>query len=75
MFGLPIIALLLCINFTLGLLNRMTPQLSIFVIGFPLTLTVGMVALSLIAQTMVPFFERLTAVVFDIVSTLILSFA
>ncbi len=75
MFGLPIIALLLCVNFTLGLLNRMTPQLSIFVIGFPLTLTVGMVALSLISQTMVPFFERLMGVVFDIVSTLVLSFA
>lgn len=73
MLGLPIISLLLCINFTLGLLNRMTPQLSIFVIGFPLTLTVGMVALSLIAQTMVPFFERVMARVFDNLSTLILS--
>ena len=35
MLGLPIITLLLCINMTLGLLNRLAPQLSIFVVGFP----------------------------------------
>lgn len=71
MLGLPIIALLLCINFILGLLNRMTPQLSIFVIGFPLTLTVGMMALSLISQTLAPFIERLMATVFDNMAALI----
>ncbi len=74
MLGLPIIALLLCINFTLGLLNRLTPQLSIFVVGFPLTLSVGMVALFLIAQTLAPFFERLMATGFDAISALILAF-
>ena len=65
MLGMPIIALLLCINFILGLLNRLTPQLSVFVIGFPLTLTFGMLALFLIAQTLAPFFERLMALGFD----------
>ncbi|MGU3415893.1 flagellar biosynthetic protein FliR [Enterobacteriaceae bacterium C34A] len=74
MLGLPIIALLLCINFTLGLLNRLTPQLSIFVVGFPLTLSVGMVALFLIAQTLAPFFERLMATGFETISALILAF-
>ncbi|HEY1844048.1 MAG TPA: flagellar biosynthetic protein FliR [Buttiauxella sp.] len=74
MLGLPIISLLLCINFTLGLLNRLTPQLSIFVVGFPLTLTVGMIALSLIAQTLAPFFERLMAKGFDNLGTLIMAF-
>lgn len=71
MLGLPIIALLLCINFILGLLNRLTPQLSIFVIGFPLTLTFGMLALFLIAQTLAPFFERLMATGFDTLAELI----
>ena len=32
---LPIITLLLTVNLALGLLNRMAPQLSVFVIGFP----------------------------------------
>ncbi|XPE50311.1 flagellar biosynthetic protein FliR [Shigella flexneri] len=34
--ALPLITLLLTLNLALGLLNRMAPQLSIFVIGFPL---------------------------------------
>jgi flagellar biosynthetic protein FliR len=64
MMGLPIITLLLCINMTLGLLNRLTPQLSIFVVGFPLTLGVGMLALFLIADTLPPFLMRLMARMF-----------
>ncbi|MXP50548.1 flagellar biosynthetic protein FliR [Pantoea sp. Eser] len=32
--GMPVITLLLALNLTLGLLNRLTPQLSIFVICF-----------------------------------------
>ena len=75
LLGLPIISLLLCINFTLGLLNRLTPQLSIFVVGFPLTLSAGMVALFLIAQTLAPFFERLMARIFENIGELILSFS
>lgn len=65
MLSLPVIVLLLCINLTLGLLNRLTPQLSIFVIGFPLTLTVGMVALSFTMFTLAPFFEGMLTDGFD----------
>ena len=64
MLGLPIITLLLCINMTLGLLNRLTPQLSIFVVGFPLTLGAGMLALFMMGDTLPPFFTSLTARVF-----------
>lgn len=71
LLGLPIISLLLCINFILGLLNRLTPQLSIFVIGFPLTLTFGMLSLFLLAQTLAPFFERLMATGFGNLAELI----
>lgn len=75
MLGLPIIALLLCINMTLALLNRLTPQLSIFVVGFPLTLSVGMLALFLMAQTLPVFFERLMASGFDHIAQLIAALA
>lgn len=68
MLGLPIITLLLCMNITLGLLNRLTPQLSIFVIGFPLTLTVGMLSLSMLMYTLSPFFEHLMTDVFALLS-------
>lgn len=65
MLGLPIITLLLTLNITLGLLNRLTPQLSIFVVGFPLTLTIGMVAMSLMMYTLAPFAEYLISDVFE----------
>ncbi|XTZ39354.1 flagellar biosynthetic protein FliR [Salmonella enterica] len=65
MLGLPVVILLLCVNLTLGLLNRLTPQLSVFVIGFPLSLTVGMTAMSLVMYTLAPFFENMMAAIFE----------
>jgi len=56
-FALPVVILLLCINFSLGILNRIIPQLSIFVVGFPLSLTLGMLALSFSLFLLSPFFE------------------
>ncbi|POT54781.1 flagellar biosynthetic protein FliR [Citrobacter amalonaticus] len=72
MLGLPIITLLLSINFTLGLLNRLTPQLSIFVVGFPLTLSTGMTALTLEMYTLSPFIESLMADIFNHLSVIII---
>lgn len=34
MLAMPLITLLLVLNLSLGILNRMTPQLSVFVVGF-----------------------------------------
>lgn len=65
MLALPLITLLLALNTALGLLNRMTPQLSIFVVGFPLTLTIGMFSLSLMMPMLVPFSEHLFSEVFE----------
>ncbi|KQQ88021.1 flagellar biosynthetic protein FliR [Massilia sp. Leaf139] len=44
--ALPIIAALLITNVALGILTRAAPQLNIFGIGFPITLGVGMLTLS-----------------------------
>ncbi|PHM61078.1 flagellar biosynthetic protein FliR [Xenorhabdus ishibashii] len=65
MLAMPMITLLLVMNFSLGMLNRMTPQLSVFVVGFPLTLTVGIFTLSLLFPTLAPFTERLFGEMFD----------
>lgn len=65
MLALPIVTLLLTLSMALGLLNRVTPQLSVFVIGFPLTLSVGMLALGLMMPMLAPFSERLFSEVFD----------
>lgn len=44
--ALPILAALLITNIALGILTRAAPQLNIFGIGFPITLGVGMLTIS-----------------------------
>lgn len=61
LFALPLIAVLLLMNITMGILNRMTPQLSVFVVGFPLSLFMGIYVLGLLLPQIVPFFESLFA--------------
>ncbi|PRC90789.1 flagellar biosynthetic protein FliR [Solimicrobium silvestre] len=46
--ALPIIAALLVTNIALGILTRAAPQLNIFGIGFPITMTVGFLMLFII---------------------------
>lgn len=47
MLALPAVAALLITNMALGILTRTAPQLNLFGIGFPITLSVGFVALAL----------------------------
>ncbi|CRY56936.1 MULTISPECIES: flagellar biosynthetic protein FliR [Yersinia] len=75
MLALPVVALLLCLNLIMGILNRLTPQLSIFVVGFPLSLSIGMLALSLIMYSLSPFFESLINSIFESLSVVLMSFA
>lgn len=65
MLALPLITLLLTLNMALGMLNRMTPQLSVFVIGFPTNLTLGILALILLIPMLAPFCEYLFTEIFD----------
>jgi flagellar biosynthetic protein FliR len=50
--SLPIIAALLITNVALGILTRAAPQLNLFGIGFPVTLGVGMLTISLVMPYM-----------------------
>lgn len=43
--ALPVIAALLVTNIALGVMTRAAPQLNLFSIGFPITITVGLVVL------------------------------
>ncbi|MBV7544129.1 flagellar biosynthetic protein FliR [Acidovorax sp. sic0104] len=43
--ALPMIALLLFVNLTLGIISRVAPQMNIYSVGFPVTLTVGMLGI------------------------------
>ena len=71
MLALPIITLLLTVNLALGLLNRMAPQLSVFVIGFPVTLTVGMILMGLLMPLIAPFCEHLFGEIFNLLANIV----
>lgn len=54
----PVTAIMMLINALIGFLNRIVPQLSIFNIGFPLTVMSGLVAVGLSIPETVAFFLR-----------------
>lgn len=66
--ALPLITLLLTLNLALGLLNRVASQLSVFAIGFPVTLSIGIVFMSLMMPLLAPFCEHLFSEVFDLLA-------
>ncbi|MGM3185587.1 flagellar biosynthetic protein FliR [Musicola paradisiaca] len=72
--ALPLITLLLVINLSLGFLNRMSPQLSVFVIGFPVTLTVGILTLSFLMPLLPTFAERVFGEFFDVIARMVGNF-
>lgn len=57
MLALPIIGTLLTLNLAMGILNRVSPQFSIFSVGFPITLLAGMAMLQVQMQYLGPFLE------------------
>ncbi|WP_130835326.1 flagellar biosynthetic protein FliR [[Erwinia] mediterraneensis] len=68
MLALPLIILLLTLNLVLGLLNRVSPQLSVFAIGFPITLSVGILSIGLMMPLLAPFCEHLFGELFDLLA-------
>jgi flagellar biosynthesis protein FliR len=45
--ALPLIGMLLFVNIVLGFISRIAPQMNAFAIGFPLTLSVGLVGIAM----------------------------
>ena len=56
--ALPVIAIMLMTNLSLGILTRSAPQLNIFAIGFPITLGVGLIVLDLTLPYFAPQLEQ-----------------
>ena len=50
--ALPMIGLLLFVNLTLGVISRVAPQMNIYAIGFPVTLTTGLAGIALVLPMM-----------------------
>lgn len=57
--SLPIIAALLLTNVALGILTRAAPQLNIFGIGFPVTLGVGLLVISMVLPYLATPFQNM----------------
>jgi flagellar biosynthetic protein FliR len=55
MLALPLVTALLTLNLAMGILNRASPQFSIFAVGFPLTLLAGIGMLQLLMPQMAAF--------------------
>ena len=60
--ALPMIGLLLFVNLALGIISRVAPQMNIYAVGFPVTLTAGMAGIALVLpmleQPLVALLER-----------------
>ena len=59
LLALPLIIVLLSINLAFGILNRTAQQLTIFAVGFPITLTIGLVLLTVVIPQTTPFLAQL----------------
>jgi len=54
--ALPLVAMLLFVNLVLGIISRVAQQMNVFAIGFPITVSVGLVGILLTLPLMqVPF--------------------
>lgn len=60
--ALPMLALLLFVNLSMGIISRVAPQMGIFSVGFPITLSVGMLGITatlpMMEQPMLRMFEQ-----------------
>ncbi|WP_454765949.1 flagellar biosynthetic protein FliR [Cupriavidus campinensis] len=75
LLALPMIAALLTLNLAMGILNRASPQLSIFAVGFPVTLAGGMLVLMLVMPQMGAYMQHLVESGLEAMSTVLDQFA
>ena len=63
--ALPLVGMLLFVNLVLGVISRVAPQISVFSVGFPITVTVGLIGmlltLPLLEQPFAMALERMMA--------------
>lgn len=74
-FSMPIIGALMITNLALGILTRSAPQLNIFAVGFPITLTVGFATLALTLPYLAPMLDHAVNEGLDMMQRLALQMA
>lgn len=65
--ALPVVASLMLVYISLGVMTRAAPQLNIFSVGFPLTLLVGFITIMLFMQVFAAGFEFILFSGFDLI--------
>lgn len=70
MVALPAIASILLVNLSFGVVSRSAPQLNVFGVGFPVTLTLGFVILVFALANLLPQMQQLIGGALDSVSLL-----
>ncbi|MEG3079923.1 flagellar biosynthetic protein FliR [Halomonas sp. 5021] len=71
LLALPLVGSLLVINLALGILNRSAPQLTVFNIGFPTSLTVGLLLMMVLMTDLERFLQRIFSQGIDFMQGLI----
>ncbi|MEL7614437.1 flagellar biosynthetic protein FliR [Vreelandella titanicae] len=71
LLALPLVGSLLTINLALGILNRSAPQLTVFNIGFPTSLIVGLILMMVLMTDINRFLQRLFTQGLEFMQTLI----
>lgn len=74
LLSLPLVTALLTMNLAMGILNRTAPQLSVFAVGFPLSLMAGLVMLTIVLPQTTPFLERLFTSAFQAFERIVFGF-
>ncbi len=59
LLALPLIIILLTISLSMGILNRTAQQLSVFAVGFPISLFTGLLLLTIVLPQTAPFLSSL----------------
>jgi len=75
LLALPLICSQLSINLAFGVLNRASPQLTVFAIGFPIHLIGGLILLAVVLPHAGPFFEDQFQAGLQAMSDLLMRFA
>ncbi|HJV26663.1 MAG TPA: flagellar biosynthetic protein FliR [Aromatoleum sp.] len=71
LMALPMVAALLITNIALGVLTRAAPQLNLFAIGFPVTLSVGFLVLLVSLNSFAPVLQSLFEHGFDAIDQML----
>lgn len=71
LMSIALLTALLLVNIAFGVMSRAAPQLNIFAVGFPFTLTLGMILIFMGLEDMLAFFERIVADGFMFVSNML----